>query len=125
MRLRPDELVKLAPRLRSYLRRPPDLAGPRGCRRWLRGDLGVSKSLWAEACVAMGREQAAIAIAIVSTKTGGAFPDHAGRVFPRHGDEGQGRRAEPGADGVGLRQATAPKSRRTPGARGGQGTLGR
>jgi hypothetical protein len=28
---------------------------------WLRYELGVTKCLWREACVAMGREQAAIA----------------------------------------------------------------
>jgi replication initiation protein RepC len=40
---------------------------------WLRGELGVSKSLWGEACVAMGREEAAIAVAIVSAKPTGHF----------------------------------------------------
>jgi hypothetical protein len=29
---------------------------------WLRHDLGVSKPLWGEACLAMGRETAAIAL---------------------------------------------------------------
>ena len=33
---------------------------------WLRHDLDVSKPLWGEACLAMGREQAAIALAVVS-----------------------------------------------------------
>jgi hypothetical protein len=31
---------------------------------WLRHDLGVSKSLWGDACLAMGRELAAVALAI-------------------------------------------------------------
>ena len=31
-------------------------------------DLGVSKSLWGEACITMGRDLAAVALAIVSTK---------------------------------------------------------
>jgi len=39
---------------------------------WLRHDLGVSKPLWGDACLAMGREPAAIALAIVSTKD----PEH-------------------------------------------------
>jgi replication initiation protein RepC len=68
--IRPEELVKLAPRLKPYLRRPdatwPELIDAAG--DWLRHDLGVSKSLWGDACLAMGRELAAVALAIVSTK---------------------------------------------------------
>jgi replication initiation protein RepC len=45
----------------------------------LRSDLDVSKSLWGEACLAMGREQAAIAI--VSTKDPEHFRATAGRYF--------------------------------------------
>ena len=71
--IRPDELVRLAPRLRSYLRRPnptwPELID---AADWLRHDLDVSKSLWGEACVTMGRDLAAVALAIVSTKD----PEH-------------------------------------------------
>jgi hypothetical protein len=37
---------------------------------WLRGELAVSKPLWGEACLAMGREEAVIAVAIVSTPGG-------------------------------------------------------
>ncbi len=37
-------------------------------RNWLRYDLDVSKPLWGEARLVMGREQAAIALAVVSTK---------------------------------------------------------
>jgi replication initiation protein RepC len=69
----PDELVRLAPKLRSYLEGPnptwPDLVD---AADWLRHELGVSKSLWAEACLVMGREIAAVALAIVSTKD----PEH-------------------------------------------------
>jgi replication initiation protein RepC len=39
---------------------------------WLRHDLDVSKPLWGEACLTMGREQAAIALAVVSAVTSGA-----------------------------------------------------
>ena len=46
----------------------------------LRGELGVSKSLWGDACQAMGREQAAIAIAIVSAKPAEHF-----RTSPEYG----------------------------------------
>jgi replication initiation protein RepC len=65
----PDELVRLAPKLRSYLEGPnpswPELVD---AADWLRHELGVSKSLWGEACLVMGREMAAVALAIVSTK---------------------------------------------------------
>ena len=102
LRLTPDELVRLAPRLKPYLRRPdptwPDIVD---AADWLRHDLGVSKSLWGEACLAMGREQAAIALAIVSTKDPGHFRTTPGRVFPRHGGEGEGRRAQSRPHAVG------------------------
>jgi replication initiation protein RepC len=48
---------------------------------WLRHDLGVSKALWGEACVAMGRENAAIAIAIVSAKPAEHFRTGPGVYF--------------------------------------------
>jgi len=71
--IRPDELAQLAPRLRSYLCRPnptwPDVID---AADWLRHDLDVSKSLWGDACITMGRDLAAVALAIVSTKQ----PEH-------------------------------------------------
>ena len=48
---------------------------------WLRHDLGVSKPLWGEACLAMGREQAAIALALVSAKPEGYFRSSPGGYF--------------------------------------------
>ena len=78
----PDELVRLAPRLKPYLRRPnptwPDLVD---AADWLRHDLGVSKPLWGEACLAMGRELAAVALAIVSTKETEHFRTSPGGYF--------------------------------------------
>ena len=60
MRLSTDELMLLAPRLRAYLKTPtpawPEIVD---AADWLRGELGVSKSLWGDACEAMGRETAA------------------------------------------------------------------
>jgi replication initiation protein RepC len=77
-----DELVKLAPKLRSYLRTSapawPDIVD---AADWLRHDLGVSKPLWGEACLAMGREQAAIALAIVSAKPAEHFTTSPGSYF--------------------------------------------
>jgi replication protein C-like len=68
--IRPDELVRLTPKLKLYLRSSspawPDIVD---AADWLRHDLGVSKSLWGDACLAMGRELAAVALAIVSTRT--------------------------------------------------------
>lgn len=82
MRLTTDELVRLAPRLKPYLRTPspawPDIVD---AADWLRHDLGISKPLWAEACLAMGREQAAIAVAIVSMKPEGHFTATPGGYF--------------------------------------------
>jgi replication initiation protein RepC len=71
--IRPDELVRLAPRLRSYVRRPnPTWPEVIDAADWLRHELEVSKSLWGDACLTMGRDLAAVALAIVSTKQ----PEH-------------------------------------------------
>ena len=82
MRIKPEELVRLAPRLRSYLATPlpawPDIVEAAG---WLRHDLKVSKPLWGDACLAMGREQAAIALAIVSAKPESHFTASPGSYF--------------------------------------------
>jgi len=80
--IRPDELVRLTPKLKPYLRRPdttwPDIID---AADWLRHDLGVSKSLWGDACLAMGRELAAVALAIVSTKEPEHFRTSPGGYF--------------------------------------------
>ncbi len=59
----------MMPRLKPYLPRPyPSWPEIIDAADWLRRDLGVSKSLWGDACVAMGRELAAVAPAIVSAE---------------------------------------------------------
>ena len=82
LRLKPDDLIQLAPRLRPYLRTPtpswPDIVD---AADWLRHDLGISRPLWGEACLAMGREQAAIAVAIVSAKPAEHFTSSPGGYF--------------------------------------------
>ncbi|MDR3740805.1 MAG: plasmid replication protein RepC [Terracidiphilus sp.] len=82
MRLAPAELLHLAPRLRTYLKsaRPawPEIVE---AADWLRTELDVSKSLWGDACLTMGREQAAVAIAIVSAKPAEHFRSTAGGYF--------------------------------------------
>jgi replication initiation protein RepC len=93
MRLSTDELVRMAPRLKPYLRSSapawPDIVD---AADWLRHDLGVSKSLWGEACVAMGREEAAIALAIVSAKPAAHFTSSPGGYF--HGMVAKARAGE-------------------------------
>ena len=93
MRLKASQLVDLAPRLGRYVtsesptwREIVDAAGT-----WLRPELGVSPSLWGEACRVMGREQAALALALVSTKEPGHFRSTAGGYFA-----GMVRKAERG-----------------------------
>lgn len=82
LKVKTDELVRLAPRLRPYLRTSspawPDIVD---AADWLRHDLGVSKSLWGDACLAMGREKAAIALAIVSAKPAEHFTASPGSYF--------------------------------------------
>jgi replication initiation protein RepC len=71
--IRPDELVTLAPRLKPYLRRPnPSWPEIIDAADWLRHDLDVSKPLWGDACLTLGQDLAAVALAIVSTKD----PEH-------------------------------------------------
>jgi replication initiation protein RepC len=82
LRVTPEDVVKLAPKLRAYLQRPsptwPELVD---AADWLRHDLGISKPLWGEACVTMGREQAAIAVAIVSAKPAEHFRTSPGGYY--------------------------------------------
>jgi replication initiation protein RepC len=110
LKFQPDELVKLAPKLKAYLRRPdptwPELVD---AAAFLRSDLGVSKSLWGEACLAMGRERAAIAIAIVSTKDPAHFRTTAGGYF--HGMVTKAKAGELHLDRTlwGLRGARDPR----------------
>lgn len=82
LRLSTDELVRLAPRLRPYLRNSaPNWRDIVDAADWLRYDLDISKSLWGEACVAMGREHAAVALAIVSAKPAAYFRTSPGGYF--------------------------------------------
>ncbi|MBO0737950.1 MAG: hypothetical protein J2P48_15480 [Alphaproteobacteria bacterium] len=76
------ELVRLTPKLKPYLRQPdptwPDIIE---AADWLRQDLGVSKSLWGDACLTMGRELAAASLAVVSTKNDEHFRTSPGGYF--------------------------------------------
>ena len=112
LKLQPDELVRLAPRLKTYLLRPdptwPELVD---AAAFLRSDLDVSTSLWGEACLAMGREKAAIAIAIVSTKDPAHFRTTAGGYF--HGMVAKAKTGELNLDRTlwAMRRAGEPKPR--------------
>jgi replication initiation protein RepC len=92
-RLKPAQLIDLFPRLgRCVLTENPtyaDITDAAGT--YLRHELGVSQSLWGEACRIMGREDAAVALAIVSTKQEGHFTKGAGGYFA-----GMLRKAEKG-----------------------------
>jgi len=115
-----DELMHLAPRLRAYLKTPtpawPEIVD---AADWLRGELGVSKSLWGDACQAMGRQQAAIAIAIVSAKPAGHFRSTPGGYF--HGMVAKAKAGELNLARTvwGLRQVNTPKPHRTTAGRAG------
>jgi replication initiation protein RepC len=82
LRLKPEQLVELAPRLERYVNTPapawPDIVL---AAAWLAGELGVSRTLWAEACRVMGRHRAAVALAIVSTRAPGHFTSGPGGYF--------------------------------------------
>jgi replication initiation protein RepC len=82
LNLTPGELVRLAPRLKDYLRGPdPTWRDVVDAADWVRNDLGISKPAWGEACLLLGREGAAIAVAIVSTKAPGYFKTAPGGYF--------------------------------------------
>jgi len=119
LKLHPDELVRLAPRLKLYLRQPdPNWPEIVDAAAFLRSDLDVSKSLWGEACLAMGREQAAIAVAIVSTKDPEHFRTTAGGYF--HGMVAKAKAGELNLDRTlwAMRRAAEPAPRRQPDSQG-------
>jgi replication initiation protein RepC len=112
MRLSIDELLILAPRLRTYLTTPrPVWRDIVDAADWLRGELGISRPLWGEACLTMGRECAAVAVALVSVKPVEHFRTSPGGYF-----YGMVRKAKAGELNLvrtiwGLRQAKAAKER--------------
>lgn len=68
--LHPAKLLEVAPRLKTYIKkdRPswPDIVE---AADWLRHELQVPQHGWSEACLAMGREGAAVSVALISTKS--------------------------------------------------------
>jgi len=120
--IRPDELPWLTPKLKPYLQRPnpawPDIID---AADWLRHDLGVSKSLWGDACLAMGRELAAVALAIVSTKEAEHFQTTPGGYF--HGMVAKAKAGELHLERTvwALRRASEPDHHRETGRGGHRG----
>src|SRR5271170_7666692 len=111
--IHPEELVKLAPRLKSYLRRPnPTWSEIIDAADWLRHDLDVSKPLWGDACLTMGRDLAAVALAIVSTKDPEHFRTTPGGYF--HGMVQKAKAGELHLERTvwALRRAGQPETRR-------------
>jgi replication initiation protein RepC len=83
LRLTPAQLLELAPRLEQYVTPGQDVswAAITGAAEWLAGELGISPSLLRQACRVMGREYAAVAVAMVSTRGTGHFTSNAGGYF--------------------------------------------
>lgn len=82
LKITPVELVKLAPRLKTYLNnQAPTWPEIVDAADWLGDEMGISKFIWGDACLAMGREQAAIAVAIVSAKPPTYFRGTPGGYF--------------------------------------------
>ena len=77
----------------------------------LRGELGISRPLWGEACLAMGRECAAVAVALVSARPAEHFRTSPGGYF--HGMVAKAKAGELNLVRTiwGLRQAKAAKAR--------------
>jgi replication initiation protein RepC len=82
-KIHPGELLQLAPRLAGHVPQAfpdwRDIVNAAG--DGLRHELGVSHALWGEACLALGRDLAAVALALVSTKPQGHFTRGAGGYF--------------------------------------------
>ena len=82
LKITPMELIKLAPRLKPYLNsQAPSWPEIVDAADWLRDEMGISKFIWGDACLVMGREQAAIAVAVVSAKPPTHFRGSPGGYF--------------------------------------------
>jgi replication initiation protein RepC len=84
LHITPATLVELAPRLAPYM---PAQTNDKGwpeiveAARYLSGEMGINQSLWGRACDVMGREYAAVALALVSTRAPEHFTKSAGSYF--------------------------------------------
>jgi len=82
-KIEPAELLELAPRLAAHVtaRYPDwrDIVDAAGTA--LRHELGISQALWGESCQSIGRQMAAVTLAVVSTKPEDYFTRGAGGYF--------------------------------------------
>ena len=84
LHITPATLVELAPRLAAYTpartdaKDWPAIVEAAHC---LSSELGINSSLWARACNVMGREYAAVALALVSTRPADHFTSGPGGYF--------------------------------------------
>jgi replication initiation protein RepC len=84
LHITPATLVELAPRLAPYMpARSSDKDWPAivEAALFLSGEMGINRTLWGRACDVMGREYAAVAMAIVSTRPAGHFTSGPGGYF--------------------------------------------
>lgn len=84
LQITPATLVELAPRLASYMpARSSDMSWPAivEAALFLSGEMGVNRTLWGRACEVMGREYAAVALALVSTRPEEHFTSGPGGYF--------------------------------------------
>jgi replication initiation protein RepC len=84
LHITPAQLVELSPRLAPYMpARFNDMTWPTiiEAAYLLTADLGISSTLWARACQVMGREYAAVAVAIIATRPAGYFTSSPGGYF--------------------------------------------
>ena len=84
LHITPTTLVVLAPRLAPYM--PPrynDKSWPAVIEAalFLSGEMGVNSTLWARACDVMSRAYAAVALALVSTRSADHFTSGPGGYF--------------------------------------------
>lgn len=84
LEITPRELVAIAPRLAPYLATD---SGPQAwpalvdAAYWLAAELGINRTLWARACELMGRYDAAVAVAVISTRPNSYFTSGPGGYF--------------------------------------------
>jgi replication initiation protein RepC len=93
LKLSVEELIQLVPRLGGYItgNRPSWRDAVDAAGGPLRHELGVSGSLWAEACHLMGRDGATLALAVVAAKAADHFTSSPAGYFA-----GMVRKAEKG-----------------------------
>jgi replication initiation protein RepC len=80
----PHGLVELAPRLSPYMPARSDARDWPAiveAALWLSSEMGINRTLWARACQVMGREYAAVALALVSTRPAGHFTSSPGGYY--------------------------------------------